>query len=306
MKSRDIQAGRQLGSGLVTARPVRSGLAAILAALLIVPAQAADKLPPIPASHLTYADLVDLTDSSSLVVKAQIRRQVTLKPEQSPGLRPGWVRQLFEADTQALISGRAAIGESLRFLGDVPLDAKGKPPKLKKQSLLLFALAVPGHPGDLQLIDVDSYALADDMLEARVREVSAQLAAPDAPPRITGVRDALAVAGNLSGESETQLFLKTENGDPVSLNVVRRPKMAPEWGVSWTELVDQSAKPPQPGTLAWYRLACFLPAKLPYDSILSRDGASRVLASEDYSYVLDQLGPCTRTRGGPPHMVSGR
>jgi hypothetical protein len=279
--------------------------AVLIAALFAAPAAAADRSLPAPVVQLTYADLVDLADSAPLVVKARIRTQKTLGPELSPGLRQGWVRLLIEADTVALISGRAPIGESLRYLADVPLDAKGKPAKLKKQAMLVFALPVPGHPGDLQLIDVDSQIPADDATEARLHAILTELAAPDAPPIVTSVGDALAVAGNLSGESETQVFLTTKTGAPVSLNVVRRPEMTPEWGVSWTELVDQSAQPPRQDTLEWYRLACFLPASLPHDSILSSDGASRVLAAKDYRYVLDQLGPCTRTRGGPPQMIAG-
>jgi len=251
---------------------------------------------------MTYADLVDLSDSTKLVVKARIRKQRAIAPEISPGLRPGWVRLLLEADTEALISGRAAIGESLRFLADFPLGAKGKAPTLKKTSLLLFALPVPNRPGDLQMVDVDSYVLAEPAIEARVRDVLVQLAAPDQPPAITGVRDALAVEGNLAGESETQLFLSTSNGEPVSLNILRRPSMEPEWGVSWSELVDQSAQPPARDTLAWYRLACFLPPQLPPEAILSGSGASRVLAANDYRFVLDQLGACARTRGGPPKI----
>ena len=141
---------------------------------------------------------------------------------------------------------------------------------------------------------------ASSLYRATLRDVLTQLAAPDGPPAVTGVRDALAVAGNLSGESETQIFLKTANDAPVSLNVVRRPNMDPEWGVSWSELVDQSAQPPQKDTLQWYRLACFLPRQLPPGAILSGSGSDKMLASTDYRYVLDQLGSCARTRGGPP------
>jgi hypothetical protein len=292
MKLREIQ----------SLRWVRPAAAAVLAALLAARVLAADDPPPIAPSQLTYADIVDLADSTELVVEARIRKQHAIGPEQSPGLRPGWVRLLLEADTEALVSGRVPIGESLRFLADFPLDAKGRPPKLKKTPLLLFALPVSNHPGDLQMVDVDSYVLAEPMIEARVREVLTQLAAPDGPPHITGVRDALAVEGNLSGESETQLFLSTADDAPVSLNVVRRPNMKPEWGVSWTELVDQAAEPPQRDTLEWYRLACFLPRQLPPEAILSTSGNARVLAANDYRYVLDQLGTCARTRGGPPKI----
>ena len=106
----------------------------------------------------------------------------------------------------------------------------------------------------------------------------------------------MSVEGNLAGESETQLFLKTKGSDVAALSIVRRPGMAPQWGVSWTELVDQSARPPAPDTLAWYRLACFLPDSLPQDAILSQDSASRIRAFQDYRFVMQRLGPCPRNR----------
>jgi hypothetical protein len=107
----------------------------------------------------------------------------------------------------------------------------------------------------------------------------------------------MSVAGNLFGESETQLFLDTVSGEPVSLTVIRRPGMDPAWGVSWTEIVDQSARPPAPRTVEWYRLACSLPPELPADSYLQQDTAAQEQAREDYSFILDQLGDCGRTRG---------
>jgi len=278
-------------------RPILALAAAVtMAGFFSVPAHAADDTPETPRSTFTYADLADLADPSRLVVKAQIRNQAVLPPERSPMLRRGWVRLYVEAQTQALISGRSAIGESLKYLVDVPLDAKGKVPKLKKQSVILFALPVPNRPDQLQLVDVDAQIPADPATEARVKSILTELAAPDAPPKVSGVSDGLSIAGNLAGESETQLFLTTKDDASVTLSVLRRPGMEPEWGVSWTELVDQSAKPPVRDTLEWYRLACFLPQTLPYDAILSRDAASRARAAEDYGFVLSQLGACPRTR----------
>lgn len=287
-------------TGKQTAKGLAFAFAVSIAALPLNHAAVAQTPAAATQPQLTYADLLDLADSSKLVVKVEIRKQTNLPPEYSPGLRPGWVRQIFETRTQALISGRGAVGESLRFLGDVPLDAKGRAPKLKKQTMIVFALPVPGRPGDLQLIDVNSYVPADPATEQRVRDVLSQLVMPDAPPVITGIRDALSVEGNLPGESETQVFLDTRNGEPVAVSVVRRPNMAPEWGVSWTELVDQSAQSPREGTLEWYRLACFLPRDLPPEAIIANDGRARVTAAQDYRFVLEQLGQCGRIRGGPP------
>ena len=128
-----------------------------------------------------------------------------------------------------------------------------------------------------------------------MRPVLAALAAPDSPPVITGVRDALSVAGNLTGESETQVFLETRDGSPVSLTVLRRPGRDPVWGVSWGEIIDQAARPPAPNTIEWYRLACALPARLPSSANLSRVPSERAQAERDYSLVMGSLGPCVRT-----------
>jgi hypothetical protein len=256
---------------------------------------------PIPVNsssfESTYADLADLSDAANLVLRVQIRKQIEVEPERSPGLRAGFARLYIEADTLALLSGTVSVGESVKYLVDVPRGAKGRAPKLKKQQMLLFARSVPGRPGEIQLVGNGAQLAATADLEARVRPILSALIAPDSPPVVTGVRDALSVEGNLVGESETQLFLATRGGDPVSITVIRRPGQNPVWGVSFTEIVDQAALPPRPDTLAWYRLACFLPGTLPGEANLSRDAASRAQAAADYRYVLGQLGPCLRNRG---------
>lgn len=251
---------------------------------------------PAAVEALTYADLVGLAEAAAIVARVTVVDQATVAPERAPGLAPGHARLYVEAQTERVLEGPAALGESLRYLVDLPLDAKGKPPKLKKQSLLVFANPVPSRPSELQLIAPDAQISADQATEARLRAVIAELAAPDAPPQVTGVRDVLSVAGNLAGESETQMFVETAAGNPVALTVIRRPGMNPQWGVSWTEIVDQAAQAPARGTLEWYRLACSLPQTLPADAFLQADPAGRRRAEADYEFVLDQLGECERTR----------
>lgn len=247
------------------------------------------------ASVPAYADLADLADPAELVIHAQIRKQAMVESERSPNLAAGYARLYIEARTVALLSGSAPIGESLKYLVDVPLDAKGKPPKLKKQEVILFAHSA-NRPGEIRLVAPDAQLTWSESTAARLRPILAELAVRDAPPKLRGVREALSVPGNLAGESETQVFIDTVNGQPVSLSIIRRPGMKPAWGVSWSEIVDQAARPPQPETLAWYRLACFLPDSLPVGASLSSDPVSRSQASRDYRFVIEQLGPCPRIR----------
>jgi hypothetical protein len=268
--------------------------AALLAAAAPLAAQNAS--PEAEAPSATYADLADLAEAASLVALVEVRDQAEVQPERAPGVAPGMARLYVEARTLALLAGQSALGESVVYLADVPRDAKGKVPKLKKQRFLVFADLVPGRPGSLQLVDPGAQVPATPATEQLARTVIAALAEPGAPPAVLGVRDVMSVPGNLVGESETQLFLDTATGAPVSLTVVRRPGMEPTWGVSWSEIVDQSAQPPEPQTIGWYRLACFLPQRLPPDAFLQDDPASRQRAEADYRYILEQLGGCPRLR----------
>ena len=277
----------------------------VLAALLVcsafsstsAPAQAPRTAAPIApvATGPTYADLADLADRAPLVARVQVRDTVRLKPEQAPGLRPGMARIFVKAKTRAVLVGEA-LGESVSYLADVPLTAKGKLPKLEKRDALIFARSVAGRPGELQLVAPDAQLAWDAALEGRVRAILTELVAPGAAPRVTGVREVAHVPGNLVGEGETQIFLATQAGDPVSISVLRRPGQPPAWGVAFGEIVDQAARPPARDTLAWYRLACFLPSSLSSATMLTGDGEARRAAAEDYRWVRGQLGACPRSR----------
>lgn len=242
----------------------------------------------------TYADLAALSDQSEVVVRVQIRRQTLLKPERAPGLAAGFARLFIDANTIAVISGKNALPSAVTYLADVPLDAKGKVPRLKGRDVVLFARAVPGRSGELQLVSEQSQLAFTPALEARLRPILTELASGKAPPRITGISDALAVPGTLVGESETQIFLATTNRSPASLTILRRPSQRPEWGISWGEIIDSAARPPRPETIGWFRLACSLPRQLPSNANLARDANARRLAMADYGFVLEQLGPCER------------
>lgn len=269
---------------------------AFIAAILPISAFAQDSefTPPTIAEQATYSDLVTLAEASDLVIRVEIRRQIELEPERAPGLAPGFARLYIEARTQALLSGASAVGEELTYLVDVPRDERGRPEKLRKRVFLLFADAVPGRRGSVQLVGQNAQLDYSPQLESRLRPILTALVARDLPPVITGIRDALAVQGTLVGESETQIFLSTQDRSPASITVLRRPGQRPVWGVSWGEIIDSSARPPQPGTLRWYRLACSLPDRLPSAANLAREPGARRLAETDYALMRQELGPCNR------------
>lgn len=275
-------------------RPV----AALLFAGLLSPAiaQADSRRIPAPPTAPGYADLADLADATPLVIRAQIRKIATVEPARARGVRPGWARAYIEARTETLIGGNRVIGEQLRYLADLRTDAKGKLPALKKKSVVLFARPVEGRPGEVQLVAPDAQLPWDPALDARLRALLAEFYAPAAPQKITGVREALHVAGSLAGEGETQVFLATANGDPAAITVTRTPGSAPRFSVSFSEVVSGSAGLPAADTLAWYRLACFLPPRLPDGTNIGATDEDRAAANADYRAVIEQLGPCLRQR----------
>lgn len=244
----------------------------------------------------TYADVVDLADSAPVVLRAQVRKLIRVENARAPGLRPGWGRYYVEAKTVELLTGPAPLGESLTYLVDLPLDARGKPPRVKKKDVLLFARPVPGNPGELQLVEPDAQLLWSAALEARLRSILSALAAPGAPGHVTGVNELMYVPGTLAGEGETQIFLSTSDDSAASITVRHRPGRPPQWGASFSELTADVGHPPQRDTLAWYRLACFLPNTLPPGINHSETATGRAQAASDYRMVLGELGTCPRNR----------
>ena len=238
-----------------------------------------------------YVTLARLADVAPLVMRVEVKKTTVVDPERAPDVAPTMARLFVEAQVLNLIRGKQGVSESIRYLVDVPRNAKGNVPKLKKQQFLLFARP-GGRPGEIQLVSKNAQIAWTAPAEQQVRDIVTALVSPDAPPAIRGIREALHVRGNLQGEGETQVFLATATGDPVSITVLRRPGLAPRWAVSLTEIVDEAAAPPRRNTLLWYRLACFLPREIPARSLVSNTPADNDLARRDYNFVLEQLGPC--------------
>ncbi|WP_144097747.1 hypothetical protein [Croceicoccus sediminis] len=245
---------------------------------------------------MPYADMADLATNAQMVAVVKVRKAVELDADRTGPVRQGWTRAYVEADTQSLLSGNAPIGAKVKYLADIPLDAKGRMAKIKKRTMVLFARPVPGKPGEVQLVAPDAQVPIEIVGDARLRTLLGEIVADAGAPVVTGVRDALHTPGNLAGEGETQIFLATEDGAPASIAVIRSPNHPVRWGLSTGELIDHGARPPERDTLTWYRLACALPAQLPASAQIATDPSLRSEAARDYAVVIEQLGPCGRKR----------
>src|SRR3546814_7827257 len=108
---------------------------------------------------------------------------------------------------------------------------------------------------------------------------------------VPGVQTCALPICTLPGEGETQLFLDTANGDPVSLTITTRADGSRRWSAAFGEIVE-GAGIPKRNTLAWYRLACGLPRTLPLSKLAGTPAADRQKAASDYAAVLGALGEC--------------
>ena len=278
----------------------KTGLCLILLGLSpATSAQAPLELPPsfaIEADRASYSDIADLVVISPLIVDVTIQKVRKLSAEQTAGVPASLERVLVEADVMALIRGEGGVTPRVRFLLDVPKNAKGKIPKLQKQRMYLFGRHVTGRLGEVQLARPNALALFSTTNDALVRAITKEAVQVNAPTRIASVSSAFHSAGTVLGEGETQIFLKTDNDQPLSLTILSRPGQQKIWAVSTAEVIDASATAPQRFTLLWYRLACGLPRALPSDRVEGASSADTARAQADYKFVIESLGPCGRKR----------
>jgi hypothetical protein len=258
------------------------------------PAAAATQTPP----PFTYADVADLAAPARIIAVARIRSltKVEAKALASP---PG--RQIFylEAQVTSLIRGETEMPPRIGFLADFPSEVNAGR-MIKGKTMILFGRAGT-QPGQIQLLSSRAMLPWSPGADIQLRAIVRELLATDAPPDIAGVAEAFHVEGTVAGESETQVFLATRSGRPISLSIIRRPDMEPRFGAALGEIVDEAADVPAPNTLLWYRLACGLPAALPMGSVSKLDQPSAEAAAADYRSFLTRLAPCDRTR--PPLLL---
>lgn len=271
----------------------------LIPALAVAVATASPAAPPPPQTApfiYTYADLADLAMAAPVVASATIREAIKLKGAQAANVPAGKVRFFVQADITALIRGAGGVPPQISYVVDVPLDSRGRAPKLKKTQVLLAARRVPNRAAEVQLVAPDAQLPWSAPLEQRLRGVVQEVVQRNAPPAVVRIGSAFHVMGTLPGEGESQIFVIATNNVPISLSIIRRPGQERRWGVALGEIVDEAAGAPKPDSLLWYRLACGLPRTLPNSALSDAEPAAAQAAREDYRFVLDRLGACARNR----------
>ena len=252
----------------------------------------------VPAAQaFTYADLADLALAAPVVAHVRVEDADVLSEREAPNVPSGYRRFLVEATIAALIRGEGGLPPRVTYLVDLPNDARGRRARVPRGTeFLLLAQRVPQRPGELRLAAPDAHMPYAPATAERLREILREALQADAPPRIAGIGRAFNVPGSLPGESETQFFLQTAAGRPISLSVLRRPGEQPRWSVALGEIIDAAAREPRRESLLWYRLACTLPPSLPGQALADAGPAEARAIQADYRFVIERLGRCERNR----------
>ena len=232
----------------------------------------------------SHADLADLTLAAPVIVRATIKGSERITDQDSAGR----ARMLITAGVDAALVAPGSVPATLSWLWDAPLDARGKAPKPKGQTVLVW-LAPPAPDGKARLVSGDGQIAWDASTEALVRGIATE-ARSGAVPAVTGVTNGFRADGTVPGESESQFFLSTADGKAVTMVVTSKPGEVRRVAIAKGDVIDESAVRVMPGTLLRYRLACYLPAVLPAGA----GGGDAALAA-DWMAALESLGPCGRS-----------
>lgn len=244
---------------------------------------------------LSWTDLADLALAAPVVLSAEVRSIDRLGPRSAPDVPPGEVRALVEAGLTSVLKAPAVLPAGAAWLWQGEADRRGRPPFAKQAPVLLFARPLAGgaDPAVQALALVAPHAQQPWSAEtdAAVRAILRQ-AQTGSVGLVTAVVDAAHSAGEVDGASESQMFLSTEAGRPLTL-IVRRAAGAPPLLLAATGELVSTAGPVERRTLLWRALACGLPEALP--PALAADPA----LERDYRFARQSLGACGRTVAPP-------
>jgi hypothetical protein len=260
----------------------------ILAA--IAPAAAQAPAPPTASGDRLagFADAAELALAAPLIVRGTITRASALSGKAAPDVAVGRARMMVTIAVSNVLVAPGTTGATLHYLWDAPLDSRGRPPQAKGLDVLAF-LAPPSADGSTRLVSRRAQQPWDSALAETVRAVVADQRSGKVP-NIRGVSNGFRADGTVPGESESQFFLTTADGKPATLVVQNRPGEVRRVLIARGDIIDESAERVRPATLLWYRLACFLPARLP-----AAAGGGEPALAKDWRDALASLGPCGKT-----------
>lgn len=250
---------------------------------------------PAGSAVADWTVLADLALAGPVILSGTVERARRMSGKAAEGVPPGEVRMLVEVALTRVLKAPGLLPARAEWIWQGPAGAGRRPPIAKGDAVLAFLSAPMAGPkpevAQFRLVAPAGQRPWGAADEAAVRAILAEVPKAGAL-MVTGVADGFRSEGDVAGASESQFFLGTDTGRPLTLVVTRRPDAAPMVRVATGELIAASATPIRRETLLWRALACGLPERLP-----ARLAADAGLVA-DYALARDALGACG-ARGVP-------
>jgi hypothetical protein len=249
-----------------------------------------------PAYLTPYPVATRLYLASPVVARGLIKGQSKIGKKEAatlPLLPINQGRAMLEADLQTVLKAPDALPAKLRFLWQGPLDANGKLPNFKKQTLLLFLTTrtVNGMTG-YGLTDMNSVLTWNAAEAEQLRAIA--VAAHDPAQRglaIKSVRTTfVTVPEDANSSAFVHILFATQSGTPLAAILENQ---GGRWSLRTTLTdLDQDAVEVKQQSLLWYHMACGLPSQPPALVIQQPSEPEQALARQAWQAMLEQLGPC--------------
>lgn len=267
-----------------------------LAAAFALTTGAAAQAPPTESATLSiktpvdeWTALADLALASDVILRGTVTRTQRIRGAAAAGVPAGSQLLLVTMQLSDALKTPGLVPARAEWLWQGPRATAAQPPVAKGNDVLVF-LSAPAAGQQAETAQYRLRAPGGQLAwtaegDAAVRRILADAAIAGAP-MVNGIGDAFRTDGTVAGQSESQFFLETQQGSPLTLIVTRVPGAPPDVRTASGDLIGASAAPVAPRTLLWRALACGLPETLP-----PRLAADAGLVA-DYAAARASIGPC--------------
>jgi hypothetical protein len=208
-------------------------------------------------------------------------------------LKPGYVRQILEADIVRVFKSPNVVNARISYLWEGPVDAKGKPPGFKKQSMLLFFRPATAPDIAFQVVGADRQIPWSTAAEGQLRAIGLEAQKPDVRSlRLSGLQSAFTTETDPPFARLTQYLFSNGRDDLLGITVRVKADGTGDVIQSSQEFLGGGTLV-QANTLLWYHLVCTTPAQVPADVLADQpNDDDRAIITQDYATLKKALGAC--------------
>ena len=248
-------------------------------------AQAQAQMPAGPDASIIATEAI----AAPVILLATVKKESRVSVERAPGLPTGGRRTLVTADVERVLKAPGPVPPRIHYLVDwVPADGGDGPPRLKKQSFLLFLK--PSAQRD------DHYSLVSrrgqQPASAEAADLALGFATADVSAPVSGFRPDAVTAVFAWGDSR-QFLVRGQGQRQITLEFAPADSSL----MATFDDIGLVREPIAAGSLMWFLLQCQLPAALG-DSVVRAYATDDLNPAAAYKALRDHLGLCRAAQPG--------